>query len=206
MIPRHFPITYITFFFILASSRPEIYIWRLQQSWAVPQRYSGVSAGLRSEKRSRSYRLSSYMSASFLNDIIISCLVAPVQKILQSISFCHFPDSFVQLFPENQGHAVSRSGTWIYFSLQAFYRGKAAFRQSQDIPQRIFLWLSGKPISSLRPPDAFYISGLDQNRHDLLQIFYRNFLSGRYVPDPYWLSRIMDRDIQHQAERISSFR
>ena len=111
MIPRHFPITYITFFFILASSRPEIYIWRLQQSWAAPQRYSGVSAGLRSEKRSRSYRLSSYMSASFLNDIIISCLVAPVQKILQSISFCHFPDSFFQKIKVTQSAALGHRFT-----------------------------------------------------------------------------------------------
>ena len=139
MIPRHFPITYITFFFIFACNEPRghacMSFWRLPHkldsplsslSQASPEQIcfhaypgdvtrTGNSCPVRwrGSKDIQAYRRGAVHKKEadhtgfppiclllFLNNIIISCLGSPVHKVFQGIALRHFPNSFIQFFPE----------------------------------------------------------------------------------------------------------
>ena len=83
--------------------------------------------------------------------------------------------------------------------------GINALRQAQDLSHRIVFGASGKTVASLGASDAADKTRPVQDRYDLFQIFFRYPLALCDLPCLHILFPAVQRQIQHDADRISAF-
>ena len=93
----------------------------------------------------------------------------------------------------------------IDFVFQARHRGERPFRQAQNHTDRILRRILHQMISALRSSDALHISRLIQYGDDLFQILFRNLLPCRNILNSDRITRVINRQIQHQSQRIPAF-
>ena len=56
--------------------------------------------------------------------------------------------------------------------VKARNRGEATFRKSENVADRVFAWLLGKPISALVSSVGVKNIGFIENRNNLFKIFF----------------------------------
>lgn len=140
-----------------------------------------------------------------LDNVFVSFLFFPCYEIGECVVIDYAFDCGVEFFPETECGARFCARAVVFFCFEAVYRCHASFCQSQNVADFILFCTVFEKIAALCSPKASDVPCFCEYPCNAFQIFDRNSLPCGYVFEPDWFFLIMESQIQHQPECISSF-